>query len=100
MAALAILGQKQIVGLGGRNYVITQVQHDGGTNTVSVDQTASQARAYPVNGQTSPTVTLGTATTDPTSASYAMVDVTLTGGGSGVVDVVTAHGAAVGSSKA
>ena len=95
MASLAVLGQKQIVGLGVRNYVITQVYHDGGSNTVTLDQTASVVRVFPLDGQTAPTVSLGTA-----DSSTFLQTVTLSGGTAGNVDLVTAHGAAVASVKA
>ena len=93
MAVLAILGQKQVEGLGRRQYVITQVRHDGGSNTVSVDQSADIVRAVPTDGQTTPTVTLGDADSD------FLKQVTVSGGGSGLVDVITYHKTAVGSSK-
>lgn len=94
MAALGILGQKHVEGLGKRMYVITQVRHDGGSNTVSVDQTADQVRAVAIDGQTAPTVTLGS------SDSNFQKDVTVSGGGSGIVDIITYHKTAVASSKA
>lgn len=94
MAALAILGQKQIEGQGRRQYVFTNVQHDGGSNTVSVDQTAEQVRVVSLDGQTAPTVTLGSSDSD------FQKNVTVSGGGSGRVDIITYHSTAVGSSKA
>jgi len=95
MAALAILGQKQIEGLSKRQYVVSNVLHDGLTNTVSVDQSAQSVTVTALDGQTAPTATLGTA-----SSTTFLKDVTLTGGGTGRVDVWTYHGIAVGSSKA
>jgi len=93
MASLGILGQKQVEGLGRRQYVITQVRHDGGSNTVSVDQSADIVRAVPTDGQTAPTVTLGSSDSD------FQKNVTVSGGGSGLVDVITYHQTAVAGSK-
>lgn len=93
MAALAILGQKQVEGLGKRQYLITQVLHDGGSNTVSVDQSAFSVVVVPTSGQTAPTAVLGASDSD------FQKNVTLTVGGQGYVDVITYHQTAVASSK-
>lgn len=93
MATLAVLGQKQTRTRYDRNYLMTEVRHDGGTNTVSVDQSATQVAVIPLEGQTAPTATLGSADSNNQK------DVTLTGGASGRVEVITLHGSAVASSK-
>ena len=93
MAALAILGQKQVRTRYDRNYLMTEVRHDGGTNTVSVDQSATVVAVLPLEGQTAPTVSLGSADSNNQK------DITLTGGGSGRVELVTLNGIAVASSK-
>jgi len=92
MAALGIQGQK-VVDVYGQVFVFTKINHDGGSNTVSVDQSADTVRVFPLDGQTTPTVSLGTAD------SNFQKDVTVSGGGSGACYVVTWHKTAVGSSK-
>ena len=92
MAALGILGQK-VVDIYGQWFVFTRVSHDGGSNTVSVDQSADTVRVFPLDGQTTPTVTLGS------SDSNFLKDVTVSGGGSGTCLVVTWHKTAVAGSK-
>jgi hypothetical protein len=93
MAALAILAEKQIEASGKRQYVVHTVRHDGGSNTVSVDQSASAVAVFPLDGQSAPTATVGSADSNNQK------DVTLSGGGSGQVDVWTYHSTAVASSK-
>lgn len=93
MAALGIIGQRFVEGHGRRMYVVTSVRHDGGSNTVSVDQSASAVQVFALDGQTAPTVSLGSADSNNQK------DVTVSGGGSGVVDVWTYHGTNVASSK-
>lgn len=92
MAALGVQGQK-VVEVYGQWFVYTKVSHDGGSNTVSVDQSADTVRVFPLDGQTAPTVSLGSAD------SNFLKDVTLSGGGSGSCYVVTWHKTAIGGSK-
>lgn len=92
MAALGVSGQK-VVDFYGQFFVFTKVNHDGGSNTVSVDQSADTVRVFPLDGQTTPTVSLGS------SDSNFQKDVTVSGGGTGNCLVVTWHKTAVGSSK-
>lgn len=92
MAALAIIGQK-VVDFYGQYFVMTKVNHNGGSNTVSVDQSADTVRVFPLDGQTTPTVTLGSADSNNQK------DVTVSGGDSGACLVVTWHKTAVASAK-
>lgn len=94
MAALGIQGQK-VVDIYGQWFVFTKVSHNGGTNTVSVDQSAASVNVFPLDGQSAPTVTL-----ESDGGSDFMKDVTVTGGGTGSCYVVTWHKTAVASSKA
>lgn len=97
MAELGIIGQKNMAGLGyDSNYQVTRVRHDGGVNTVEVDQSASSVVAFARDGQVVSTVSLESSGDSTTF----LKTVTLTGGGSGLVDVVTLHGSAIASSKA
>jgi hypothetical protein len=93
MPALGIIGQK-IVDVYGQQFVFTKVSHNGGSNTVSVDQSANTVVVVPLDGQTAPTVTLGSS-----DSSTFQKDVTVSGGGSGACHVITWHKTAVGSSK-
>jgi len=95
MAELGILGQRHIEGVGRRQYVVSQVRHDGGLNTFEIDQTATQVQVFVVDGQAAPTVTIEAAGDSVTF----LKTVTISGGGSGLLDVWTYHGIAVGSSK-
>lgn len=83
----AIKGQKELATNGPETYVLTTVHHSA-TNgsSFSIDQTAeSVVSAKPKSGGPDPTATLGSAD------SNGLKTVTLTGGRSGEVEVITLH---------
>lgn len=96
MAELAVLGQRFMSGLENNTYVLTRVRHDGGSNTVEIDQTASGVQVFAVDGQSAPTATLEASG----DSSTFLKTVTISGGGSGRVDLVTRHAGNVASVKA
>jgi hypothetical protein len=94
MAALAIQDQKIVRGLGNSNFVITRVRHDGtAVGTFSVDQSATYVRVIPLEGQTAPTVTIGSS-----GDSNFLKEVNVNGL-AGLCDVLTYHQGNVASSK-
>lgn len=89
---MSILGQSQH-SVPPRNFVFTKVGHDGAAgSSFQIDQTASEAFVVAYPGATAPSASLGT-------ASSGLKTVTLSGGETGEVTVVTRHDGKVASVK-
>lgn len=78
MALLAPLSQN-IAYFDNFHFSIVRVNHDGGTNTLTVPRGGESVGALPATGKTAPTVTISGTT------------VTLTGGANAAVFIVTRH---------
>jgi hypothetical protein len=96
MAELLPVGTRNQPGVGQANYTVHRVRHDGGSNTIEVDQSANQVYGFAVDGQAAPTTTLTDSTGDTTTF---LKTVTISGGGSGLVDVTVWHPGPVASVK-
>lgn len=82
----AIKGQKNLYTFGSENYVLTTVEHSASNgSSFSIDQSANSIVAAKSKNGSDPTSTLGSAD------SNGLKTVTLSGGASGEVEVITRH---------
>lgn len=94
MATLIALGQEIWDTKDGNHFVVSRINHDGGTNVVPVPMGVQSAAHLVLSGETAGTVTLTTATVEGVTVDVVQV----AGGSSGECYILSRHvGSAAGA---